>query len=445
MGSESGEEGAIEESPPKKRPPPRKEKEKAPARKSPTQRPTQRPPPPQRAPPPMQRSPPGGANRPPPPWEDRRLGAECRAILRDLARDGRLRENDIDEGALTKLAQLADEPAARVGRHLAAQPRAKVRNVSAWIARGCASESRSGPPMEGYPMPPPPNPRPGYGGAPPMHHVPPPARPPAPPSGADDPEGDPEVFAFFGRLGGRLARRDVAPDALDKVRPLGAKDASKVGDDLRRALRSGLPFDDVSPWLIDRCRPRDILGEAFAPLQRDYGLGLNDVDPRVRRKLREAPEGSVVRVVEDLRRIMRTNRIQNPSQWLSGALDRYAAAAAKKDKPAPKKRERSRSRSKDRDRPKRRHSEKKKEEKKPKEPPSFKKCGPKLATAFEPLEQTYNLDREELEDDVKEGLLKLKDEKAASCVLALFATLQRQQLESPIDWLKERIAKAAKE
>jgi hypothetical protein len=55
------------------------------------------------------------------------------------------------------------------------------------------------------------------------------------------------------------------------------------------------------------------------------------------------------------------------------------------------------------------------------------------------------LDREELEDDVKQSLLDLKDEKAASCVLALFATLQRQQLESPIDWLKERIAKAAKE
>ena len=36
-------------------------------------------------------------------------------------------------------------------------------------------------------------------------------------------------------------------------------------------------------------------------------------------------------------------------------------------------------------------------------------------------------------------------ETAAAGVLALFATLQRQQLESPIDWLKERIAKAAKE
>ena len=99
------------------------------------------------------------------------------------------------------------------------------------------------------------------------------------------------------------------------------------------------------------------------------------------------------------------------------------------------------------DRPKRRHAKEKEDKKKkaPPEPPSFKNCGPKLKTAFEPLEQTYNLDREELEDDVKQSLLDLKDEKAASCVLALFVTLQRQQLESPIDWLKERIAKAAKE
>ena len=195
---------------------------------------------------------------------------------------------------------------------------------------------------------------------------------------------------------------------------------------------------------MDRCRPRDVLGEAFAPLQRDYGLGLDAVDPRVRRKLRDAPEDSVRRVVDDLRRIMRTSRIQNPSQWLSDALDRDKPP----DKKEEKSRKRSRSRSRSRDRPKRRHAKEKKEEKKkaaPPEPPSFKNCGPKLKTAFEPLEQTYNLDREELEDDVKQSLLDLKDEKAASCVLALFATLQRQQLESPIDWLKERIAKAAKE
>ena len=133
MGSESGEEGAIDESPPKKRAPPKKDK--APARKAPPPRPPppQRPPP-QRPPPPLPRSPPPPPmNRRPPPWEDRRLGAECRAILRDLARDGRLRENDVDEGALAKLSALQPEAAARVARHLAAQPRAKVRNVSAWI------------------------------------------------------------------------------------------------------------------------------------------------------------------------------------------------------------------------------------------------------------------------------------------------------------------------
>ena len=78
------------------------------------------------------------------------MGAECRSILRDLARDGRLRENDVDEGALAKLSALQPEAAARVARHLAAQPRAKVRNVSAWIARGCAAEARPGPPPPDY-------------------------------------------------------------------------------------------------------------------------------------------------------------------------------------------------------------------------------------------------------------------------------------------------------
>ena len=159
---------------------------------------------------------------------------------------------------------------------------------------------------------------------------------------------------------GSVISVDVDPDALDRLRPRGRTEAGKIGDDCRKALRSGLPFDDVSAWLVDRCRPRDVLGEAFAPLQRDYGLGLDAVDPRVRRKLRDAPEDSVRRVVDDLRRIMRTSRIQNPSQWLSDALDR--------DKPSPKKeesksRKRSRSRSRSRDRPKRRHAKEKKEEK----------------------------------------------------------------------------------
>ena len=111
---------------------------------------------------------------------------------------------------------------------------------------------------------------------------------------------------------------------------------------------------------------------------------------------------------------------------------RRAGSGQASQKEEEKSRKRSRSRSRSRDRPKRRHAKEKKEEKKkaPPEPPSFKNCGPKLKTAFEPLEQTYNLDREELEDDVKQSLFDLKDEKAASCVLALFATLQRQQLES---------------
>ena len=92
-----------------------------------------------------------------------------------------------------------------------------------------------------------------------------------------------------------------------------------------------------------------------------------------------------------------TSRIQNPSQWLSDALDR--------DKPPPVEKEKSRKRSRSRSRSQRpaeappRQGEEGGEEEL--EPPSFKNCGPKLKTAFEPLEQTYNLDREELEDDVK--------------------------------------------
>ena len=207
------------------------------------------------------------------------------------------------------------------------------------------------------------------------------------------------------------------PDALDRLRPRGRTEAGKIGDDCRRALRGGLPFDDVSAWLVDRCRPRDVLGR---PLHLTKGLRSRDaVDPRVRQI--EGCAGGLGAARRRTTPDYVPSRIQNPSQWLSDALDR--------DKPPPvekeKSRKRSRSRSGSRDQPKRRHAKEKKEEKKKAlpEPPSFKNCGPKLKTAFEPLEQTYNLDREELEDDVKQSLLDLKDEKAASCVLALFATL----------------------
>ena len=69
-------------------------------------------------------------------------------------------------------------------------------------------------------------------------------------------------------------------------------------------------------------------------------------------------------------------------------------------------------------------------------------CGPLLAAAFEPLEQTFHLNRDQLDDDVKESLLDLDDETAAACVQALFDTLQRGIVESPIAWLRERIAEA---
>ena len=68
-------------------------------------------------------------------------------------------------------------------------------------------------------------------------------------------------------------------------------------------------------------------------------------------------------------------------------------------------------------------------------------CGPLLAAAFEPLEQTFHLNRDQLDDDVMQSLLDLDDETAAGCVQALFDTLQQQALgTSPIDWLREHIA-----
>ena len=72
-------------------------------------------------------------------------------------------------------------------------------------------------------------------------------------------------------------------------------------------------------------------------------------------------------------------------------------------------------------------------------------CGPLLAAAFEPLEQTFHYNRDELADDVKESLLDLDDETAAACVQAFFDALQRGEvtpgnLKSPVDWLRQRIA-----
>ena len=69
-------------------------------------------------------------------------------------------------------------------------------------------------------------------------------------------------------------------------------------------------------------------------------------------------------------------------------------------------------------------------------------CGPLLAAAFEPLEQTFHYNRNELADDVKQSLLDLDDETAAACVQALFDTLQRGIVDSPVDWLRARIAEA---
>ena len=69
-------------------------------------------------------------------------------------------------------------------------------------------------------------------------------------------------------------------------------------------------------------------------------------------------------------------------------------------------------------------------------------CGPLLAAAFEPLEQTFHLNRDQLDDDVMQSLLDLDDETAAACVQALFDTLQRGIVDSPVDWLRARIAEA---
>ena len=73
-------------------------------------------------------------------------------------------------------------------------------------------------------------------------------------------------------------------------------------------------------------------------------------------------------------------------------------------------------------------------------------CGPLLAAALEPLEQTFHYNRNELADDVKQSLLDLDDETAAACVRAFFDALQRggdvtpATGKSPVDWLRERIA-----
>ena len=78
----------------------------------------------------------------------------------------------------------------------------------------------------------------------------------------------------------------------------------------------------------------------------------------------------------------------------------------------------------------------------PAAPPTFAGCGKRLSLAFVPLEDKYSLSREDLEDDVKTALLGMDDAIAAACIADLFDTLGRQQLESPIDWLKDRIKKA---
>ena len=74
-------------------------------------------------------------------------------------------------------------------------------------------------------------------------------------------------------------------------------------------------------------------------------------------------------------------------------------------------------------------------------------CGPLLAASFEPLEQTFHYNRDELADDVKQSLLDLDDETAAACVQAFFDALQRGPItmetgKSPVDWLRERVAEA---
>ena len=72
-------------------------------------------------------------------------------------------------------------------------------------------------------------------------------------------------------------------------------------------------------------------------------------------------------------------------------------------------------------------------------------CGPLLAAAFEPLEQTFHYNRNELADDVKQSLLDLDDETAAGCVQALFDSLHNALADSPVDWhdwLRGRVAEA---
>ena len=70
-------------------------------------------------------------------------------------------------------------------------------------------------------------------------------------------------------------------------------------------------------------------------------------------------------------------------------------------------------------------------------------CGPLLAAAFEPIEQTFDLNRDHLAADVKQSLLALDDETAAACVQALAAAMHAGNLNGDGDaWLRERIAEA---
>jgi len=317
----------------------------------------------------------GGGRPRPAPWEDERLDPESRAILGEMGRSGRLGRDEIDDGAMHSLANLPESDRRGVVRHLDSVPRHKIKNISAWLSKGCAAVKQSlrsgggGAPGPGGGGGPPP-PRDDRGRAsPPARRGPPPRAEPDRRGGGATPRGPPDdddaEFAFFSRLGGMLARNDVDGSARAALGSLSRDAAARIGDELRATLKQS-HVQNPSAWLMATIKqagggarrpdgppraggdyggrapdrgppprrggvsphggppPPPAFDGAFHPIERDYGLSLPMVDPRVVRSIRGLDDHLQRRIAEDLYRTLKTQRIQNPSGWLLASYQRLA-------------------------------------------------------------------------------------------------------------------------
>ncbi|KAH8052132.1 hypothetical protein JL722_10230 [Aureococcus anophagefferens] len=226
----------------------------------------------------------------PAPWEDERLDPESRAILGEMGRSGRLGRDEIDDGAMHSLANLPESDRRGVVRHLDSVPRHKIKNISAWLSR-------------------------------------------------------------LRRRQARAALSSLSRDA-----------AARIGDELRATLKQS-HVQNPSAWLMATIKqagggaaaarraggdyggrapdrgppprhggmsphggppPPPAFDGAFYPIERDYGLSLPMVDPRVVRSIRGLDDHLQRRIAEDLYRTLKTQRIQNPSGWLLASYQRLA-------------------------------------------------------------------------------------------------------------------------